>query len=149
MEQQVALTEKIQIGMEDKKDVLGKYQSKEYPPLEKPVKQTPQLIKEKSAYNAFEEFKSRKSPRFRIVDADGKSYGCSYAHLIDWVFSPPTLLVITTSSRIFTIKGKNLGRIEQLLTEDKIKELHVFKESKHNPPADNKPLIEEIEINET
>ena len=107
------------------------------------------MLKGKSAYNAIEEFKSRKSPRFRIVDADGKSYGCSYAHLIDWVFDPPALLIITTSSRIFTIKGKNLGRIEQLLTEDKIKELHVFKESKHNPSANNKPLIEEIEISET
>lgn len=145
MEQQAVLIKKIQIGMEDKKDILGKYQSKEYPPLEKPVKQTPQLVKE---YNAFEEFKSRKSPRFRIVDADGKSYGCSYAHLIDWVFDPPTLLIITTSSRIFTIKGKNLERIEKLLTEDKIKELHVFKENKYKQPDSNKPIIEKLEINE-
>ena len=148
MERQVALIKKIQIGMEDKKDVLGKYQNKEYPPLEKPVKQPPQLIKEKSAYNAFEEFKSRKSPRFRIVDADGKSYGCSYAHLIDWVFDPPTLLIITTSSRIFTIKGKNLGRIEQLLTEDKIKELFVFDAGRYKQPANNKSIIEELTISE-
>lgn len=149
MEQKAALTKKILIGMEDKKDALSKYQGKEYPPLEKPMQQTPQLVKEKLDYNAFEEFKSRKFPRFRIVDADGKSYGYSYAHLIDWVFDPPTLLVITTSSRIFTLKGKNLGRIEQLLMEDKLKELHVFTEGKYNPPAPNKPIIESIEIIDT
>lgn len=145
MARKAALIEKIRIGMEDKKDNLSKYGGKVYPPLEKTP---PQLIKEKSEYHAFEEYKSRKSSRFRIVDADGKSYGYSYAHLIDWVFDPPTLLVITTSSRIFTIKGKNLGRIEQLLMEDKIKELCAFIDKKHKPPAVNKAIIETIEIAE-
>lgn len=142
------MIEKIQIGMEDKKDVLGKYQGKDYPPLEKPTQQTPQLVQKELEYNAFQEFKGRKMPRFRIIDTDGKSYGCAYAHLIDWVFEPPTLLTITTSTRIFTIQGKNLGRIEQLLMEDKIKELHAFDERKYKAPASNKPIIEEIEISE-
>lgn len=143
------MIEKIQTGMEDKKDFIGKYKSEPYPPLEKKEdKHTPQLVTEGSEYKAFEEFKSRKSPRFRIVDADGKSYGCSYAHLLDWVYSPPTLLTITTATRIFTFQGRHLGRLEQLLMEDKIKEIFVFDKSRYKQPANNKPIIEELTITE-
>lgn len=141
------MKEKIQTGMEDKKDFMGKYQSEPYPSLEKRDKAVPQLVTEKE-YKAFEEFKSRKSSRFRIVDADGKSYGCSYAHLLDWVYSPPTLLTITTATRIFTITGKNLGRLEQLLMEDKIKEIFVFNQNRHKQPASNVPIVKELTITE-
>ena len=149
MERKAVMTEINQTGMEDKKDFIGKYKSEPYPPLEKKAdKPTPQLITEEKDYKAFEEFKGRKSARFRIVDADGKSYGCSYAHLLDWVYSPPTLLTITTATRIFTFQGKHLGRLEQLLMEDKIKEIFVFDKSRHKQPAINKPIIEELTITE-
>jgi hypothetical protein len=148
-EQRVVLKNKIQTGMKDKKTILGKYMNEPYPPLEKNTKtNTPKLVTELPEYTAFEEFKGRKSARFRIVDADGKSYGCSYAHLLDWVFSPPTLLTITTATRIFTFKGKRLERIEQLLMEDKIKELFVYDNGRFKPPSGNKPFIEELTITE-
>jgi hypothetical protein len=135
--------------MVDKKDSLEKYKGKQYPPLDKKMEQaTPQLIKTEAEYQAVEEFKSRKSTRFRIVDADGKSYGCSYPHLIDWVCEPPTLLTISTATRIFTLQGNHLERIEQLLMEDKVKVLHVFNEKRYNLPASNKLIIEKLEINE-
>lgn len=136
--------------MKDKKTILGKYMNEPYPPLEKKAETTtPQLVAELPEYSAFEEFKSRKFPRFRIIDADGKSYGCSYAHLIDWVYSPSTLLTITTATRIFTFQGKRLGRIEQLLMEDKIKELVVYSNNRFKPvSSNNKPIIEELTITE-
>ncbi len=143
-----AMKEKIQIGMEDKKDFISKYKNEPYPPLEKKAnKPVPKLVTE-DEYKAFEEFKSRKSARFRIVDTDRKSYGCSYAHLLDWVYSPPTLLTLTTATRIFTFQGKNLGRLEQLLMEDKIKEIFVFDKNRHKQPASNMPIIEELTITE-
>lgn len=149
MVQKVATKEINQIGMEDKKDFIGKYKNEPYPPLGKKADNPiPKVITEANDYKAFEEFKGRKSARFRIVDADGKSYGCSYAHLLDWVYSPPTLLTITTATRIFTFQGKHLGRLEQLIMEDKIKEIFVFDKSKHKPPPSNKPIIEELTITE-
>lgn len=135
--------------MSDKRNYLGKYKGKELPPLEKREAAIPQLVKEPSEYQAVVEFiKGRKSARFRVVDADGKSYGCSYPHLLDWVYEPPTLLTITTATRIFTFRGKNLKRIEELLLEDGIKEFHVFTERLYKAPAENKPIIEELTIDE-
>lgn len=149
MAQKAVLNVKIQIGMEDnKKNILGKYKGKPYPPLEENPVNLPKLVKEENDYHAFSEYTNRKSIRFRIVDAKGKSYGCSYAHLIDWVFESPTLLTLTTASRIFTFRGKNLTRIESLLMEDRIKELFVFNSMEHRQPASNKPIIEELIITE-
>ena len=148
-EQKEVTIKKNQTGMKDnKKDILGELMGKPYPSLHKKEKDVPQLAKDKDKYSAFEEFKGRKSPRFRIVDLDGKSYGCSYAHLIEWVFHPPALLTLTTASRVFNIQGKHLDRIEQLLMEEKIKELHVFNTQKHKAPPPKKPLIESLEVME-
>lgn len=130
---------------DDTKDPLGNYERKPYPSLEK-KEALPQLVKEQTDYKAFETFASRKSVRFRIIDENGKSYGCSYAHLLDWVCEPPTLLTLTTATRIFTFKGKQLHLIEKALMEDKVKEIHVFNPDQHKPVVGNKPIIEELTI---
>lgn len=133
--------------MDDKKNInLNQYAKKgEYPPLQKPVSDsTPRLIED---YKAVEDSKSRRVSRFRIIDKNGKSYGCSYAHLISWIYEPSSLLILTISDKIFTISGKNLGKIEKLLVDEKVSVLKEFNASKHKAPtAKNETIIESISI---
>lgn len=132
--------------MEDKTNLLSKYSGKPYPQLEK--KQAPELVKtEAEGYQAVIELKrGSRSPRFKIVDGKGISYGCSYAHLLDWVFQPPTLLTLNTATRIFNIEGKNLEIIERLLMEERVKELREFNPRLHSKPDEEMAIIEKIEI---
>ena len=146
----VLLNELIMMAMSDNnKDPLSQYEGKStYPPLEKKVVTAP-LIKALEDYKAFEPFGNRKGPRFRIVDAEGKSYGCSYAHLLDWVFTPPTLLTITTATPIFTLKGNHLKAIEKALMDEKLKELFVYNDKHYKQPAEGNTIIEELTIFES
>jgi len=131
--------------MEDKKNFnLNQYSSKgDYPNLEKPVSDsTPRLVED---YKAMEDSKSRRVSRFRIIDKDGKSYGCSYAHLISWVYEPSSLLTLTISDKIFTLEGKNLGKIEKLLVDEKVSVLREFNATWHKPvTAQNEVVITTI-----
>lgn len=132
--------------MAGKKDVLKDYQSKAYPPLEKP-EADPKLVKAKEAYQAVVEMKgANRTPRFRIIDEKGVSYGCSYAHLLDWIFTPPALLTLNTATRIFTFRGKHLEQVERLLVEERIKELHTFNINRHTAPQEDETVIEEVEV---
>lgn len=99
-------------------------------------------------YLAHEHAKGRgRVSRFRIVDTIGNSYGCSYAHLIDWIYSPDHSITLHTSSRIYALTGRNLNRIEELLMEERIKGLYVFDPQRHNSITDkNEPIIEQLEI---
>ena len=134
--------------MADNKELLKKYTSKPYPPLRK-VEDSPVLIKDENEYQAVVETKrGGRSLRFRIVDKDGVSYGCSYAHLLDWIFNPPNLLTLNTSSRIFTLEGKNLQLIERLLMEERIKEIHEYNPKLHTSPENGAALIEKMEISQ-
>lgn len=126
---------------------LNQYSDKgEYPPLEKPAADsTPRLIED---YKAVEDSKSRRVSRFRIIDKNGKSYGCSYAHLISWIYEPSSLLILTISDKIFTIEGKNLGKVEKLLVDEKVSVLREFNSNKHKPvTAKNETIIESISLN--
>lgn len=136
-----------QISMADKTDILSKYSGTPYPPLEK-TQPSPELVKTESEnYQAVVELKrGTRSPRFKIVDGKGISYGCSYAHLLDWTFQPPALLTLNTATRIFTIEGKNLETIERLLMEERVKELHEFNPKLNTKPDGEMAIIEKIEI---
>lgn len=131
--------------MDDKDNLnLNQYSGrKEYPPLQKPVQEgTPKLIE---PYQAIEDSKGRRASRFKIVDKTGKSYGCSYAHLISWIYEPSSLITLTISDKIFAIEGKNLGKIEKLLLDEKIKVLTEFNANRHKKPtAQNEVVIENI-----
>jgi len=133
--------------MEDKKNFnLNQYSSKgDYPNLEKPVSDsTPRLVED---YKAMEDSKSRRVSRFRIIDKDGKSYGCSYAHLISWIYEPSALLTLTISDKIFVIEGKNLGKIEKLLVDEKVSVLREFNATRHKMPiAKNETIITNINL---
>lgn len=145
----VLLNEIVMMDMNDKNEnPLGQYEEKPpYPPLSS-KEQMPKLVKTLEEYKAFEPFGNRRAARFRIVDSDGKSYGCSYAHLLDWMFDPPALLTITTTTRIFTFKGMNLRAIEKALMDEKIKEIFVYNATIHKEPVKGKPIIEELTVME-
>ena len=134
--------------MSDKKNIdLNQYSGKkEYPELQEPTTDsTPRLIED---YQALEDSKRGKLPRFRIVDKDGKSYGCSYNYLVDWVYDPKlSVLILTFSNNSFTIEGKKLGKIETYLMEEKVKTLREFNDNRHKKPSIGEPVIESITIN--
>ena len=131
--------------MSDKKNFdLNQFSKRELPPLKKPVPSSaPQLVEE---YQGLEHSTRGRVPRFRIIDETGKSYGCAYAHLIGWIYEPSSLFTLTISDKIFTLEGKNLGKIETALLEEKVKVLRVFNAKTHKTPNQNEILIERIEV---
>lgn len=133
--------------MEDKEKLIEKYTSRKpsYPALVPPASPTGSGAED---YRALVEHKQRagNNPRFRIVDRKEFSYGCGYAHLLGWLYSPPDLLTIQTSTHIFTIEGRNLDKIELALMDEKVKELHEFSPEQHIAPEEGEPLIESLAV---
>jgi hypothetical protein len=132
--------------MEDKEKLMEKYVGgKTYPPLVPPVRLA---TKEAQDYRALVENKQRagSTPRFRVVDRKGISYGCGYAHLLGWMYTPPDLLTLQTTTHIFTLEGKHLDKIEAAFMEEKVRELHEFNQEYHKPPEEGEPLIEHMDV---
>lgn len=126
--------------MSEKEALLEKYSGKKYPTLVPPVKEGEKGVED---YRALVEQKQRgNNPRFRIVDRKGFSYGCGYAYLLGWLYSPPDLLTMQTTTHVFTIEG----RIELALMDEKIRELHEFSPERHTRPEEGQPVIERLEV---
>ena len=101
-----------------KEDLIAKYSGvKPYAPLQHPAPQTPPT--EKVEYEGLTLHSKGRSNRFRIIDKEGTSYGCGYAYLIGWVFTPPSMLTINTSTHICTIEGRGLEEIDRALLEER------------------------------
>lgn len=127
-----------------KADLVERYTSKPFPPMEK---REGAQVKEKEAYKAFTEYsRPGRNARFKIVDGKGHSYGCGYAHLIGWLFTPPDLLTIFTTTHTYTLEGSGLEEIERVLMEEKVKEICQFNDSVHLPATDPKCLITYIDV---
>lgn len=129
---------------EQKEDLIGKYSGKPYQLLQAlTVQQAVQIVE----YEGLVEYsRSGRNPRFRIIDGKGNSYGSGYAHLIGWLFTPPDVLTIHTTTHIFTIEGKGLAEIERALMDEKIKELREYNPGTHTLPEEPKTIIEKIEV---
>jgi hypothetical protein len=127
-----------------KEDLIGKYTGKPYQPLQPPAAQQ---AAEAVPYEGLVEYsRSGRNPRFRIIDDKGNSYGSGYAHLMGWLFTPPDVLAIHTTTHIFTIEGKGLAEIERALMDEKIKELREYNPAIHTLPEAPKTIIEKIEV---
>lgn len=118
---------------------LGKYDRKQYFALPKqptPANEPP------GDYQGVTELRGgRSSGRFNIVDKMGTSYGCSYAHLIEWIFTPPAIITLMTTTRLFIIEGQNIEKIESLLLEGKLVSLREFNPTIHQKPDDPTSVI--------
>lgn len=133
---------------------LEKYTRKPYPALVKPggskaIEPDDPDDAEESGYRALIEQREKKgsAPRFRIVTRKGQSYGCGYAYLLGWLYSPPDTLTIYTTTHSFILSGKNLERIENAFMRDKVKQLREFNEGTDQKPADGEPIITHLEVN--
>lgn len=135
--------------MEDKPkqetNPMGKYERKQYFALPKqptPANEPP------GHYQAVTELRGgRPSGWFHIIDREGVSYGCSYAHLIEWIMTPPTMITLMTTTRLFIIEGQNIEKIQSLLLEGKLVALREFNSAIHlNPDDGNAVIIETITI---
>lgn len=142
MERKEVLKKKMNSMSDNNKDLLGEYD--EQP--EKPAQQLPTLIKPKKDYQAIGKFKTaEKIPHFRIYDRNGNFDRYSYSHLLEVSFREGVFIIMTTT-RIFTLSGKNLGKIADSFDERKVKALYEFNPDKHTPPTEqNAILIENIE----
>lgn len=128
-----------------KEDLIAKYSGKPFQPLQAPTAQ--QAVQELVEYEGMVEYgRSGRNPRFRIIDGKGHSYGSGYAHLMGWLFTPPDVLTIHTTTHIFTIEGKGLVEIERALMDEKIKELREYNPKTHTMPEEPKTVIEKIEV---
>lgn len=127
-----------------KEDLIAKYSGKPFPPLQAP---TGFESAETDRYEGMAEYsRPGRNPRFRIIDGKGISYGSGYAYLMGWMFTPPDILTIQTTTHVFTIEGKGLAEIERALMDEKVKELREYIPKIHILPEDAKIVIEKIEI---
>ena len=144
MGQKEVLKKKKITAMEDKKDALDKYTSKPYPPLEK--KPIPTLVENKPPYKA--SVKAKVKERIKIYDRKGNFDLYNYGHLLEVSFRN-SMLTITTTTRIFTLSGKNLAQIAELLGDRQIGAIHEFNPDTHSLPTEpNAPIIESMERTE-
>lgn len=128
-----------------KEDLIGKYSGKTFAPLQPPTLQTPPT--EKADYEGLTTHsKAGRSNRFRIIDKEGTSYGCGYAYLIGWVFTPPSMLTINTSTHICTIEGRGLEEIERALMDEKVKDLRAYNPLIHTLLEGTKTVIEKLDF---
>lgn len=128
-----------------KEDLIGKYTGKPFNPLKPPgIKEGSE---EKGEYRALtENTRPGRTVRFRIIDAKGISYGSGYAHLLGWLFTPPDLLVLQTTTHIFTIEGRGLEEIERALMDEKMRELREFNPQTYLLADDEKIVIERLDV---
>jgi hypothetical protein len=135
------------IEMEEKikkEDLIAKYSGKPFPPLQAPIGLESD---EPNRYEGMAEYsRPGRNPRFRIIDGKGNSYGSGYAYLMGWMFTPPDILTIQTTTHVFTIEGKGLAEIERALMDEKVKELREYNPKLYTLPEEVKIVIKKIEI---
>ena len=104
--------------MEDK---LNKYGTpkKAYPPLEK--SELPKLVTPKKQYEAFVKIKGmERVESFKIYDRNGNFDFYHYGHLLEGSFRNDVLMISTTS-RIYSFTGQQLVKLAELFSEKKVK----------------------------
>jgi hypothetical protein len=129
-----------------KEDLISKYAAgKPYPPLTPPTAKNEDS--EKTEYEGLTEYtRAGRNNRFRIIDANGTSYGCGYAYLVSWIFTPPAMLTLNTSTHICTIEGQGLEEIDRALLDEKVKELRAYNPALHTLKEGIKTIIEKLEF---
>ena len=134
--------------MSDKNDALGKYKKTPYPALEKmpDSNQTTKLVKSEQPYVAAVQIKAGEpKEQFRIYDKDGGFDFHNYNHLLAGSLKNG-ILILTTSTQIYTLTGKNLNLIASLIGDKKIRAIYEFNPTKHKLPKEDAAVIESIEI---
>lgn len=127
-----------------KEDLIAKYSGKPFAPL-----QAPPPLQEvgKTDYLGLVEYgRAGRNPRFRIVDRKGNSYGSGYAYLMGWLFTPPDVLTLHTTTHIFTFEGRGMADVERALMDEKIKELREYNPKTHTLPEEVKTVIEKMAV---
>lgn len=129
-----------------RKNLLDKYTKPAYPKLVKPDPAATNDEEEDNGngvYAALVKTREKKAstPRFRIVDRNGQMFGCGYAYLLGWMFSPPETLSIYTTTHAFILTGRNLSVIEKALLREKVEQLREFNPDKDTLPPEGEPLI--------
>lgn len=88
--------------------------------------------------------------RLRALDILMKRVGCSptYNYLIDvsWTLETETSFILLFSHLAVTVRGRNLGEVVKALRLRKCEFIQEFNPARHDPPADDAPLIEAIEV---
>lgn len=135
----------------DKNELLRKYTRQSFPALVKPAPNAePDETEETedNRYRALVEYREKRgnAPRFHIIDRQGRIYGCGYAYLLGWFYTPPETLSIQTTTHVFTLTGKNLHRVEQALLRERVKELREFHPHQDQEPEAGQPVISALTI---
>lgn len=123
---------------------LEQYGKSDYPPLEK--KDIPKLVTPKKDYEAFVKSKgAERVQSFRIYDKEGNFNFHHYGHLIEGSYREGSL-ILTTTSRIYTLTGRHLDKLAELFSDKQIKAVYEFNPDKHALSQEKKAiLIEKIE----
>lgn len=126
-------------------DVLEKFSgSAPFAPLKPPRSEK---STETAEYQALvENTRPGRMARFRIVDAKGNSYGSGYAYLMGWLYTPPDILVINTTTHIFTLEGQGLEEIERALMDEKVRELREYNPLTHKLTGIERTVLERLEV---
>ncbi|WP_138995285.1 hypothetical protein [Larkinella sp. C7] len=136
----------------DKKSLVEQYARPRYGAPIKP-RQAEQEINndtdqpEDGSYRALIKYRGRKSSsRFCIITRQGVSYGCGYAYMLGWLFTPPDTLSIQTTTHLFTIGGTGLHLIESALLREVVMELREFNPGQDAAPPEGEPVITHLDV---
>lgn len=125
---------------------MGKY---ERPVYQKLPDRPPVAANEgPSAYEAMKLTKGgKRSGSIRVIDGEGVSYAFAAHQVVEWIFTPPKMLTLTTSARMFMIEGKNIERVIDALCDGRVSILRQFISTKHKMPAEaEEVVISQIEV---
>lgn len=135
-----------------KKSFAEKYASPPKPPYPALVKPAPRSDDEQeneaANYQALIKHREKKghTPRFRVIDRQGQIFGCGYAYLLGWLYTPPGTLSIYTTTHAFILTGKHLTTIEKALMRENVEQLREFNPKTDLLPAEGEPLIEKMTV---
>lgn len=124
-------------------DKLDKYKST-YPGLEK--QELPKLVEKKEGYEAFSKMKGAENNETLRLEFQGGEFDFfHYNQILKGSFRGGAI-ILTTTGGIYTIRGENLSKVADLISNRKIKTLTEFDPAIHAPVTDkNATMIEAIE----
>lgn len=133
----------------DRAKILERFTRQPYPALVKPTAEPDETEEaDDGQYRALVQHMEKRgnAPRFHIIDRRGHIYGCGYAYLLGWFYTPPETLSIQTTTHVFTLTGRGLKIIERSLLREKVKELREFHPDQDQEPEPGQPMITHLAI---
>lgn len=83
-------------------------------------------------------------PMIDVRHASGQRRGIAYGYLVEPVYTPDTLISLTTTHSTVTIEGRNLEPVFDALLQHKLGFVQEWSAARFDPPEEDAPVITKI-----